>query len=253
MPQVVKTTDVLKLPGVVNSVSLAIPEHLTFEQWMGIGSGMKAVEKSIMFWIGDWLLYGENHFGEKWTQVLEATEYSYKTIQNALWVAKRIDPQIRREDVSYAHHAEIAALSVESQEHWLKVCAEERLTREGLRERLRAERKETTGVSAHKRSLPKEKTQRDQALRDDAEHEDCIRCSAPNAVSAHYSGIGKSLLGGGMGLKSHDIATAHLCQMCHAEFDSYEAQNSYERGWEFLVLILRTIVRRIEKGTIVIP
>jgi len=247
-----ETNTVLALPGQVTAVALEIPKSIDYETWAAIGSGLKNVEQSIMFWIGDWLTYGEGRFSDRWTQVLSESEYSLRTIQNAMWLSKRIPPERRRADVSYSHHLLVAALEPDEQEKWLRIAADEDLTREALRDRLRADKAEKTHVSAHDRSMPKDKAHRDQSLRDDAEHEDCIRCGAPNAVSAHYSGVGKHLLGGGMTLKTHDIATAHLCHKCHTEFDSYEATNSYERGWEFLVMILKTLVRRIEKGTVIV-
>lgn len=248
----VETTNVLSVPGEVTPTALTIPDHLDFDDWMAVGAGLKNVEQSIMFWIGDWLVYGESHYGEKWSQVTDASQYSPKTISNAMWVAKRVPKERRREDVSYAHHVEVAALEPEDQSKWLKRAKDEELPRDRLRALIREARGPQKIVAPADPSMPKEPPHRDQKLRDDANHEECIRCHAPHAVSAHYCGIGKHMLSGGAGLKVHDVATAWLCHKCHSEMDSYEATNSYERGWEFLMLILKTIVKRIERGTITV-
>ena len=249
----IETTNVLSVPGEITPTSLTIPEHLSFEDWMAVGAGLKNVEQSIMFWIGDWLVYGEGHYGEQWTQVTDVSQYSPKTISNAMWVAKKVPVARRREDLSYGHHVEVASLEPHEQSEWLKRAKDEELPRDKMRALIREAKGPQKITPPADPSMPKDPPQRDNALREDARHEDCIRCHAPHAVSAHYCGIGKHMLGGGASLKSHDIATAWLCDKCHKEFDGYEAGNSYERGWEFLMLILKTIVKRIERGTIVIP
>ena len=57
---------------------LDLPENLTFEQWAAIGSTLKNAQQSLMWRLGDWLLYGENkNWGEKYDRAIEATGYDY--------------------------------------------------------------------------------------------------------------------------------------------------------------------------------
>jgi hypothetical protein len=43
----------------VSRTSLQLPENLSFEQWQDIGLTLHALEGSVMWWVGDWLRYGE--------------------------------------------------------------------------------------------------------------------------------------------------------------------------------------------------
>lgn len=240
---VTTTETVLALPaGAYDAVSLRLPEGLTFEQWVALGSALKNVEASAMFWIGDWLAHGE-HFGEQAHQYIEG--YSYKTVANARYVARQIPPSRRRENLSYSHHAEVAAMDEADQDYWLSRAANEGLSTHAMRAAIKGEREAKDEKPKVRQRQPRQESP---ALLKAANGRDCIRCGSPDAVAAHYSGIGSQMLGKGTGTKCHDIATAELCDTCHKEFDQYADGNDYERAWEFLMLIMRTIVRRIEEG-----
>ena len=93
-------------------------------------------------------------------------------------------------------------------------------------------------------------TYRNRAYLNTAKDEPCIKCGRNDGtvVAAHYSGLGAYALGKGMGTKVFDLATAHLCSRCHAEFDNYQDDNTIERSQEFLMLILRTLKKNVERG-----
>lgn len=101
-------------------------------------------------------------------------------------------------------------------------------------------------------SLQKQQPFRSRKLLDAAKGEPCIACGADDGtvVAAHYSGMGSHGLGKGTGTKVSDIAAAHLCHRCHTEMDSYAQGNTTERSQVFLMLILKTIVKLAENGTI---
>src|SRR5438128_1677605 len=67
----------------------------TFEQWLEIGAFINRSEKSVHFWIGDWLNFGEKAWGERYKEALERTKFDYGTLKNDKWVASRI-PSERR-------------------------------------------------------------------------------------------------------------------------------------------------------------
>lgn len=98
--------------------------------------------------------------------------------------------------------------------------------------------------------LAKRAPYRNRRLLDAAEGESCIRCNTNDGtvVAAHYSGMGAHQLGKGMGQKADDHCTAHLCARCHAEMDSYAEGNGDARAAEFLLLILKTQRRLLDKG-----
>lgn len=102
--------------------------------------------------------------------------------------------------------------------------------------------------------LPKHAAIRSRAYLDGARDQSCIRCGRKDGsvVAAHYFGLHRSQLGGGMGHKVDDIYVADLCAQCHEEFDRYQQSNDYERATEFMLLILLTIRRRHQQGLITI-
>ena len=71
-------------------------------------------ERSVMFWIGDWLNYGEKaNYGDKYTQALEVTKYDYQTLRDAAWVSGRIQLSDRSDNLSWTHHRAVAALGTD--------------------------------------------------------------------------------------------------------------------------------------------
>lgn len=105
----------------------------TFEQWSSCGEFIKNANGAVHFWIGDWLNYGERKYGEMYTQAIDETKYEYGTLSNDKWVASRIEPSRRRENLSFSHHQEIANLEPEEQEELLNLAEDQRLNRTNFR------------------------------------------------------------------------------------------------------------------------
>lgn len=108
-------------------------ENLPFEQWQSIGATLRYLEKSILFWVGDWINYGEKNFGEKYSQAIESTGYDVQTLKNAAWVASKVEKSRRRDNLSFSHHAEVASLPPKEQEEMLDQVQEHGMTRQELR------------------------------------------------------------------------------------------------------------------------
>jgi N6-adenosine-specific RNA methylase IME4 len=126
----------LALPGRVSQIGLELPESLSFEEWQGIGETLKGVERSLMWWIGDWLRYGERRYGETYSQALDATDYSCGALMNAKSVAKRFETSRRRENLSWSHHAEVAALEKQEADALLDEAVRDGLSMRALRARV---------------------------------------------------------------------------------------------------------------------
>lgn len=123
--------------GAVIDNGLFLPPDVPFEQYRSIGSMLGVMHQMNAFLIGDWLLYGEHTYGEKYAQAAEEVGLSPQTLANYASIAKRIPPTRRRPAVSHSKHAEVAALPPADQKKWLKVVEEDNLTKEELRHRLR--------------------------------------------------------------------------------------------------------------------
>jgi N6-adenosine-specific RNA methylase IME4 len=128
----------LALPGLVTAVGLTLPEGLSFETWDDIGRGLSRVERSILWWVGDWVRYGARSYGETYRTALEATDYTKQTLADAKWVAEAIETSRRREILSWSHHREVAPLEPDAQDYWLDQAQEHEWSSRELRQQLRA-------------------------------------------------------------------------------------------------------------------
>ncbi|MFI7443459.1 LmbU family transcriptional regulator [Nonomuraea indica] len=128
---------------VTRRTGLQFPNRLEFPIWERIGKQISLISDSSAWWLGDWLIYGEKEYADRYRMAIEQTSLDYQTLRNYAWVARRFSLARRRDKLSFAHHAEVAALAQEEQDVWL-----ERAEQCGWsRNRLRRELRRTTGAS----------------------------------------------------------------------------------------------------------
>lgn len=121
-------------------VELRIPAGLSFESWRHIGQNLNTIANSSGWWLGDWLVYGEKRFPNRYRVVLEETALDYQTLRNYAWVARRFPAGRRRDSLSLQHHAETAALPESEQDSWLERAEKEKWSTRRLRNELRQAR-----------------------------------------------------------------------------------------------------------------
>lgn len=113
---------------------LVLPEKLSFDHWERIGRQLQLADLAVRWWIGDWLVYGEQRYGEKYSQALEdQTGRKTQTLMNYAYVAKAVEISRRRENVDFSTHAEVASLPPDEQERILAKAAKEKLSRNTVR------------------------------------------------------------------------------------------------------------------------
>lgn len=120
-------------PEIFKTTGLCIPEGATFEQWQLMGNGLKAIDQRMMWFLGDWLNFGEAKYGEMYAQVIEGTHYDINTLKNAKWVCSRIERSRRRDNLSFSHHQEVAPLEPADQDKFLEIAGVRCLSRKSLR------------------------------------------------------------------------------------------------------------------------
>lgn len=118
--------------------SLAIPDGMTIDDWERIGRHIFVLSDSSGWWLGDWLIYGQDNYPDRYKRAIEETSLDYQTLRNYAWVARKFGPGRRRENLSLQHHAEVAGLSAGEQEQWLAQAEAGRWSRNELRRRIRA-------------------------------------------------------------------------------------------------------------------
>lgn len=118
----------------------------TFDEWIQCGRFIKNAEQSVQFWIGDWLVFGEKTYGKvQYEQAISQTGLDYQTLRNYKWVAASVPLSLRRDTLSFHHHAEVAKLEPRLQTYLLNKAITEgwpllRLKQEKYRLNLEAAR-----------------------------------------------------------------------------------------------------------------
>lgn len=143
--------------GLFTRTAAILPEDQTLAEWMETGNALNLANESTYFWVGDWLLSAERlqevNFKIAYQKIMERFSISEDTVRACRWVAQNVPPEIRREELSWNFHQQVASLAAkkdadeptkakahELQAHWLKVAVEEKLTAEQFRIAVRADK-----------------------------------------------------------------------------------------------------------------
>lgn len=122
---------------VTRRTGLQFPNRLSFPIWERIGKQISLITDSSAWWLGDWLIYGEKEYADRYRMAIEQTSLDYQTLRNYAWVARRFSHARRRDKLSFAHHAEVAALTPADQDLWLRRAEHFGWSRNRLRRELR--------------------------------------------------------------------------------------------------------------------
>lgn len=128
--------DCERRPTVLHS-GLQLPGKLSFDSWYEIGRRLSSFNSASAWCLGDWLLYGENAFEGRYRKAIEGTMLDYQTLRNYAWVAGKFPLARRRDNISFGHHAEVAAMDEPEQDYWLRKAEELSWSRNMLRKQVR--------------------------------------------------------------------------------------------------------------------
>jgi hypothetical protein len=119
-------------------------------QWAAVGRRLGGISRSNQWWLGDWLRYGTAKWGEKYVEASRITGYDVRSLTNMASLAACFEISRRRDNLSWSHHAVVAALDPDEQDRWLDMAAAERLSVADLRIELRGvERRRGAQERAH--------------------------------------------------------------------------------------------------------
>nr|WP_167377662.1 LmbU family transcriptional regulator [Streptomyces malaysiense] len=119
-------------------VGLQMSPNLTFDAWQRAGSQLAGVLDSSSWWLGDWLVYGKDHYSDRYQMGIRTAGLKYQTLRNYAWVSRRFQIQRRRAALTFQHHAEVASLPFDSQEKWLDDAERKGWTTKQLRNAIKA-------------------------------------------------------------------------------------------------------------------
>jgi hypothetical protein len=137
--------------GELAKTKLTIPEGLDIQDWKQIGHRLCQCRESLMFWIGDWINYGEKVYGNKYSEAYQILcqegGYDPSGIRKIASVTNRL--AVRSATLSFGHHVVVAPLGEKDQRNFLSIAETEKLSVRELTERIRAKLKDkaATGES----------------------------------------------------------------------------------------------------------
>ena len=137
-------------------VGLELPQRLPFDRWQYVGSQLYLIADTSAWWLGDWLVFGQDHYAGRYHEAIQRTGLDYQTLRNYAWVARKFSVSRRRETLSFGHHAEVASLPEPEQDYWLRQAEHYQWSRNFLRRQLR----ESLPEAAGRRSAPDERGSR---------------------------------------------------------------------------------------------
>ncbi|WP_223838803.1 LmbU family transcriptional regulator [Nocardiopsis deserti] len=126
--------------------SLQLPEGLIIAEWEKWGNHIFVISDASGWWLGDWLIYGQRNYPNRYKSAIEKTSLDYQTLRNYAWVARKFVPGRRREKLSFQHHAEVCSLPESEQEQWLARAEAGRWSRNELRRRIKMRIKEESTI-----------------------------------------------------------------------------------------------------------
>jgi hypothetical protein len=124
----------------VTKVGLKITTDLSFDDWSQTGRQLSNMLDSSSWCLGDWLVYGMRHYGDRYQQAIQATGLRYQTLRNYFWVANQFPLERRHHRLTFQHHAEVASLSPGEQDSLLERAEQLRWTTKQLRAEVKNER-----------------------------------------------------------------------------------------------------------------
>lgn len=111
-----QTGEIIELPHRIErrETGLVIANDTSFEEWQSMGDWLQSAERSLMWWIGDWMRFGEHKWGEKYAQAIDATGQSYQTLRDAAWVSGAFGLSERSDKLGWSHYRQAASVKDKS-------------------------------------------------------------------------------------------------------------------------------------------
>jgi len=151
---VVAVSNAIQLDGFkFKSMELIIEGEHKIEKWLEVGTLLTGMESSLNWWIGDWLVFGEHTYGQKYSQAESVTQHRQDYLKACNFVSHKVPAQNRVQGLSWSHHREVAALSIGDQKKWLKQAIDADWTVSELRINMRMSIAEYGAGDEHIRSF----------------------------------------------------------------------------------------------------
>lgn len=126
------------------SLDLSAGGDLSYTAYENLGIYLGIMNRSCMWWIGDWLVYGEGRYGDGFAQAAASTGLAEQTLLNRMYVCRNVKPDVRRVGLAFSVHAEVAGCrTAREQRRWLDKAERGGWNRQQLRDAMKARRVDT--------------------------------------------------------------------------------------------------------------
>ncbi len=117
----------------ITKTGLAFPEDgdVSEDEWLDVGMQLKKLDESIQWNLGDLCEFARRTWGMDYEELAQVLDYEKQTLRTYMYVSQNVDPLIRINTLSHAHHRLVASLrredgspDTEAQAEWLRRAAE---------------------------------------------------------------------------------------------------------------------------------
>lgn len=119
----------------LSRVGLSIPADYGKNRWEELGRILSQIDTSLMWWVGDWMAYGEKlKYGETET-LAELLGIRIKNLYDYVYVSSRVTFSVRTENLSWSHHKLVAKFEdPDEQRYWLSMAEQQGWNRNQLKQ-----------------------------------------------------------------------------------------------------------------------
>lgn len=104
----------------ITKIGLRIDGSVTPAEWLDFGTWVRGLSSALTWVIADWMAYGQRAHGTSIEDTAALIGKSVKTLYNWGYVSGNVDISRRRENLTFSHHALVAALSPDQQSWYLE-------------------------------------------------------------------------------------------------------------------------------------
>lgn len=114
---------------------LVVNGHKSLEEWEQSARVLFDIQRSVYWWIGDMIVFGEQQFGDELYQVADDT-VSVDMINRCVSVSREFPPNERHQALSWTHHQLVVPYKKPMQQALLKKAEDNKWSTQQFREYL---------------------------------------------------------------------------------------------------------------------
>lgn len=118
-------------------MSVNAEETPGIDKWAEAGHVLMVMLEGVQMCVGDWLRYGEAHYGELAAQVIDSKGWTPSTVNAYRWLSEKVPPAVRKPGLTVSHYMAVATLEPSEQAKLLEKAAptdgQDRMTVKELR------------------------------------------------------------------------------------------------------------------------